>query len=93
MHTRSAALALRRLISKDEKPCLNSIWWTDEYDAIKNRVSKVTEVSQANLVGEADGVWQWLIGSIGKIAFDGARVIAWQTSPDSAERPGLGKSG
>lgn len=78
---------------KDEKPCLNSIWWTDEYDAIKNRVSKITELSQASLVGKADGVWRWLIGSIGKLAVDGALVSGWEASVESAERKGHDKSG
>ncbi|KAK5080442.1 hypothetical protein LTR70_008874 [Exophiala xenobiotica] len=87
----SGAAAL--VTPKDEKSCLSSIWWTDEYDAIKNRISKITELSQASLVGKVDGVWQWLIGSIGKMAVEGAQVSGWEASVESAEGQGQEKSG
>ena len=47
---------------EDEKPCPDSIWVTDEYDAIRNGLSKIElpvwKVSWS--LDRVKGVWGWL---------------------------------
>lgn len=64
-----------------------------EYDALRKCVVKITELSQASFVEQADCIMRWSIGSIGKRAVDGEQVGVREASADSAERKGHGKRG
>jgi len=63
-------------------PCLGSIWLTDEFDAIKKHISKITKLLRASLVGRAGGFWRWKVGvmSLDDVKED-AKVVAEPRSP------------
>jgi len=57
------------VIPQDEHPCPTSIWITDEYDAIQNRLSKITlPIMKASWVN-VGGAWSWIVSKL-KSSFD-----------------------
>lgn len=64
----SCSGAATLVIPETEEPCKTSIWVTDELDAIKSHVSKITELFRASLVGKAGGYWNWVVS---KLMLDG----------------------